>query len=301
MSDQQPAEQPVPDGSEPTPGPDRHAVTGAATPSSAPAPSGPLSPVAPAPAPTRRSRSTALPWVLVALLSAAVLVLGTLLFTREGELAALRATPPATFTVPAEPSASASSETPDPEVIALMKSLPRRKASDPTARGKVDAPVVMIVWSDYRCPFCAKWATTTLKDLQPYVDSGSLRIESRDLVLFGEESQLAAVAARAAGNQGKYWEFHDAVFAAAPASGHPTIKKADVLAFAKTAGVPDLAKFSKDLSSNSLDAAVTADTNEARQLGISGTPFFLINTTPINGAQPTEAFVQAIEASGGHR
>lgn len=253
--------------------------------------------------PAPRSRTT-LPWALVAVLAAAVLVLSTLLVVREGELARLRAVPTVAATVAApstQPSATAAPESPSAEVIALMKSLPRRQAGDPTALGKVDAPVVMIVWSDYRCPFCAKWAQTTFKELRPYVDSGSLRIESRDLVLFGDESQLAAVAARAAGNQGKFWEFHDTLFAAAPASGHPTITKADVLAFAKTAGVPDLAKFTKDLSSKALDQAVTDDTNQARQLGISGTPFFLINTTPINGAQPTEAFVQAIEASGGHR
>ena len=190
----------------------------------------------------------------------------------------------------------------DADVVALMRSLPRRQADDPTALGPVDAPVVMIVWSDYRCPFCARWATTTFEELKPYVASGSLRVEARDLVLFGEESTLAAVAARAAGEQGKFWEFHDAIFAAAPADGgHPTITTDDVVAFAKQAGVPDLARFRKDLTSKTLAAAVAADTDEARKLGISGTPFFLIDTTAINGAQPTDAFVQAIEAAGGRR
>lgn len=267
-------------------------------------PAPPTSPVAPqadrAPnpvalgAPAPAGRNAAIPWVLVALLSAVVLVLVTVMTVKGGlPTAGGTAAPTAAASAPA---------TPDAAAVALMRSLPRRQADDPTALGPVDAPVVMIVWSDYRCPFCARWATTTFEELKPYVASGSLRVEARDLVLFGEESTLAAVAARAAGEQGKFWEFHDAIFAAAPADGgHPTITTDDVVAFAKQAGVPDLARFRKDLTSKTLAAAVAADTDEARKLGISGTPFFLIDTTAINGAQPTDAFVQAIEAAGGRR
>ncbi len=255
-------------------------------------------PVAFGAAPQPASGRNRLPWLLVAALAALSLVLGTLLVVKEGELQAIRATPAA---APSSSPAATGSASPDAEAVAVMKSLPRRIADDPTAMGQVDAPVIMIVWSDYRCPFCAKWATSTLKDLLPYVESGSLRIESRDLVLFGEESTLAAVAARAAGQQGKFWQFHDAVFAKAPASGHPTIKKADVLAFAKTAGVPDLKKFESDLASKALADAVAADTSQAQQLGISGTPFFLINTTPINGALPTATFVETIEGYGARK
>ncbi len=247
-------------------------------------------------APAPAGRNAAIPWVLVALLSAVVLVLVTVM-AMKGGLPTAGESPSAST-----PTAASAPATPDAAAVALMRSLPRRQADDPTALGAVDAPVVMIVWSDYRCPFCARWATTTFEELKPYVASGSLRVEARDLVLFGEESTLAAVAARAAGAQGKFWEFHDAIFAAAPTDGgHPTITTEDVVAFAKQAGVPDLARFRKDLTSKSLAAAVAADTDEARQLGISGTPFFLIDTTAINGAQPTGAFVQAIEAAGGHR
>lgn len=255
----------------------------------------------PAPRPSRRR----LPWLLVGVLSAAVVALGTLASNQATELQSLRAahTPsaaPVATGGPASPTASAP-QTPDAETIALMKSLPRRRADDVTARGALDAPVVMIVWSDYRCPFCARWAVQTYPELEPYVANGSLRIEARDLVLFGEESQLAAVAARAAGEQGRFWQFHDALFAAAPTSGHPKITKADVLRFARTAGVRDLTAFERSLTDPALGKAVDADTQQARQLGISSTPFFLINTTPINGAEPTQVFVETIEQSGGHR
>ena len=179
--------------------------------------------------------------------------------------------------------------------VETMKKLPRRTEGDPLAVGKVDAPVVMVEWSDFRCPFCSVWSRDTLPQLKPYIDSGSLRIEHRDLVLFGEQSQLTAQAGRAAGNQGKFWEFDAAVHAAAPTSGHPDITKADLIAFAQKAGVPDIAKFTTDMTSAESVQAVNKD------IGLSGTPFFVINTTPMSGAQPLATFVQTIEANGGHK
>lgn len=256
---------------------------------------------------TGKGRSAArLPWVLTAMLAALSLVLGSLLVAQNNELQSLRRMNEQTPT-PA-PAASATQQapqqtrsTPAPEAVAAMKKLPRRVKDDPTALGKVDAPVTMIVWSDYRCPFCSVWARDTFPQLKPYVDSGSLRIEHRDLVLFGEQSMDAAVAARAAGQQGKFWEFSHAVHAAAPTSGHPDITAADLKAFAQQAGVPDLARFTADSTSASLKASVEKDVAEARQLGLTGTPFFVINTTPLSGAQPLQVFTQTLEANGAHK
>lgn len=256
-------------------------------------------------APARRSVElvTLVPWVLVAML---VLGLVWSLFTldaRNREIVALRAVPPGTgAAAPAPgPAPSASPASQDPQVTALLKSLPRRVPGDPLAKGKVDAPVVLIEWSDWRCPFCAKWSRETSPALQPYIDSGSLRVEYRDLVLFGEESENAARGGRAAAAQGRFWEYSRAVYAAAPLQGHPTITDTEVMAFAKAAGVPDLEKFTTDYTSTEARQAVTADTNEARQLGLTSTPFFVVNTTPVSGAYPTEYFTQLIEGYGGHR
>ena len=250
----------------------------------------------PVPAPTpKRARSDArLPWVLVAILSVAVLGLTGMVSVRDREIAEL------TSQVASAPASSVAPSDDKAEATRVMESLPRRQEDDPRALGRVDAPVVLIDWSDFRCPFCAHWSTTTFTELKPYIDSGSLRVEFRDLVLFGEESQLAAVASRAAGAQGKFWEFSDALFSAAPASGHPTITEEDVIEFARQAGVPDLARFAADLSDPALAAAVEAETTEAQSLGISGTPFFLVNTTPISGAQPLDTFIATIESYGGH-
>lgn len=197
---------------------------------------------------------------------------------------------------PAQTAAPSPTQTADPELEKFLLSLPRRQADDPRALGRVDAPVVLTNWSDYRCPFCAKWHQETLPQLQAAVDAGTLRVEFRDLVIFGEESEDAAVAARAAGVQGRFWQFQEAVFAAAPASGHPEITRADLVTFARQAGVADLAAFEAALDDEALRTAVRHDTAEAQGLGISGTPFFVVGAQVVNGALPIQVFQQAITA-----
>lgn len=173
-----------------------------------------------------------------------------------------------------------------------------RRADDPLALGRVDAPVVLVEWADFACPFCALWATDQQKQLvQKYVDAGTLRIEWRDLVIFGEKSQRAAQAARAAGIQGRFWQFHDALFAASPTSGHPNLTDDVLLRFAKEAGVPDLAKFTTDMGSAQLKAAVEKDTQEAASFGASSTPVFSINGVPVVGAEGIDTFTQVIDAA----
>ncbi|MGB7961901.1 MAG: thioredoxin domain-containing protein [Propionicimonas sp.] len=249
-------------------------------------------------------RNPRLAWGLVVVLALAVLVLAGLVAVRDKEVADLRAKLPTGAVTPSTSETSPTgSATPSSNAQAeeLMRSLPRRQEGDVRALGKVDAPVVLIAWSDFRCPFCAHWATTTFLELQPYLDSGSLRIEFRDLVLFGEQSRATAVASRAAGQQGKFWEYSQAVFVAAPTSGHATITRDDLLNFATESGVPDLEAFTTALDDQQLGAAVDEDTSQAQSIGLSGTPFFVINTTAISGSQPLEVFTKAIEGYGGKK
>lgn len=177
----------------------------------------------------------------------------------------------------------------------------RRIDGDPLARGRVDAPVVLVAYSDYRCPFCAKFSRDTEPHLvDKYVEAGELRIEWRDLPLFGEQSMAAARAGRAAAAQGKFWEFNTVLYAAAPDRGHPNLDAVALRGFAEQAGVPDLERFERDTADVSLDADIAADVLEANMIGVSSAPSFVINGYPVLGAQPLPVFEQLIEAVGGH-
>ena len=174
----------------------------------------------------------------------------------------------------------------------------RRIANDPTALGDVDAPVVLVEYADYRCPFCGLFSRETLPPLmEKYVKSGDLRVEWRDLPVFGAQSSETAVAGRAAGKQGKFWEFNKAAFALAPERGHADLPRERLLQIAQEVGVPDMTQFEADLDSKELQQAVAADAQEAAALGATGTPTFLVNDTPLVGAQPLATFEKAIDAA----
>ncbi|MGO4201816.1 DsbA family protein [Rhodococcus sp. TAF43] len=184
--------------------------------------------------------------------------------------------------------------------IGPVGDMARRVDGDPLARGPVDAPVVLVVYSDYRCPFCAKFSHDTEPQLvDKYVEAGKLRIEWRDLPIFGEESMVAARAGRAAAAQGKFWEFNSALYAAAPDRGHPTFDQAALRGFAEQAGVPDLDRFARDAADTSVDTEIASDVMEANMIGVSSTPSFVIDGYPVLGAQPLSVFEQLIAKTGG--
>lgn len=169
--------------------------------------------------------------------------------------------------------------------------LATRDPNDPLAIGDVDAPVVLVEWADFRCPFCAVVTNQTLPTIfDEYVEQGLVRYEFRDVAFFGDESVDAAVAARAAGEQGRFPEYLEAVFAAAPEKGHPDMPREKLIGFAAEAGVPDLEKFEQDLDRADLRDAVLASTAEAQKLGVTSVPFFVAGDQAIAGAQPIENF-----------
>lgn len=174
----------------------------------------------------------------------------------------------------------------------------RRQAGDPLALGAADAPVALVMFSDFRCPFCAKFSRDTEPELvERYVDTGRLRIEWRDFPIFGPQSMSAARAGRAAAEQGKFWEFNRAVYAAAPERSKADLTEADLIGFAKAAGIPDLDSFTAGMRGNAFDAAIDADLAQGTAIGVPSTPAFLINDVPLLGAQPTDDFVRAIDAA----
>lgn len=174
----------------------------------------------------------------------------------------------------------------------------RRQAGDPLALGEVDAPVALVVFSDFRCPFCAKFGRDTEPELvKRYVDAGQLRIEWRDFPIFGPQSMAAARAGRAAAEQGKFWEFSRAVYAAAPERSKAELTDEDLIGFARQAGVADIGRFTEGMRGDRFDAAINSDLAQGTGIGVPSTPAFLINDVPLLGAQPTEDFVRAIDGA----
>lgn len=173
----------------------------------------------------------------------------------------------------------------------------RNDPNDEMAIGNPDAPVTISEWTDYRCPFCAVFANKTLPPLvQEYVDKGLVRIEFNDVAFFGDESLDAAVAARAAAEQGHYLPYIEALYKAAPQSGHPDMPREKLVGFAEEVGVPDMKKFEADLDSPELRAEVQKSQANAQSWGISSVPFFVINDQGLQGAQSIDVFKQVIES-----
>ncbi|MBB2915324.1 protein-disulfide isomerase [Streptosporangium becharense] len=202
------------------------------------------------------------------------------------------ASPPAPA---ASPAASGPARTPSPQEEALSQ-LARRKDGDPFAAGRPDAPVVLIEYADYQCPFCGQFT----RDIEPelikrYVDAGTLRIEWRNFPIFGKESEAAARAAYAAGLQGRFRQFHREVYSVDRKRNSGAFADDKLVAMAREADVPDLARFRRDLNSEAARDAVVADQAEGTQIGVPSTPAFLVNGRPILGAQPLETFVETIE------
>ena len=174
-------------------------------------------------------------------------------------------------------------------------SLARRQVDDPMAKGEADAPVVLIAYSDFQCPFCGKWARDTAPALEEqYVTDGTLRIEWRDFPYLGPESATAALAGRAAAAQGAFWEFHDAMYADQLPPNSGNLNQEYVEGIADELGL-DVQQFRSDMKSQTTEQLVDADFQEGQELGITGTPSFLINGVPVIGAQPTEVFEDLIE------
>lgn len=167
----------------------------------------------------------------------------------------------------------------------------KRQADDPMAVGDVDAPVVLSQWTDFRCPFCALFNRDTLPVIvDEYVDSGKVRIEVHDVAFYGRQSMDAAVASRAAGEQGKFFEYMKAVYAEAPEKGHPEISRDDLVAFARKAGVPDVDRFRSDLDAPDIRRQARESNETAQGIGVNSVPFFVAGDTALSGAQPVEVF-----------
>lgn len=172
------------------------------------------------------------------------------------------------------------------------------------ARGSDDAPVTIVEFSDFQCPFCRRHFRAAMpKLIDDYVEPGTVRYVVRDfpLEVIHPAAFGAAVAARCAGEQGSYWAMHDRLF-----EMQETLPDRNWVGHAEGLGL-DTARFRSCLDNEAVAAAVRRDQSEAANAGATGTPtFFVGRSRPgestirasrvIRGAQPYRVFEQAIEA-----
>lgn len=253
----------------------------------------------------KNARNLVIAAVVAATLVVAVVV--ALLLNRTSD-STPSASDSATNSATATPSPAASGDptasgTPNPEPSApsqqlkeLVQGLWRLDPDDPMAVGDVDADVVVQVYYDFRCGYCAQAATQTEPQMQHYVDDGTVRIEYHNLAILGDESVLLAQGSVAAANQGKFLEYHSYIYDHQVA-GSPVEATEDALvAVAKEIGVADLDQFRTDMTSEAAVAAVADGRTTAQNLGITGTPAFIVGYSYLPGFVPIETMDQVIAA-----
>jgi len=173
---------------------------------------------------------------------------------------------------------------PDPERVYTIKT------DSAPSDGLKSAPITIVEISEFQCPFCAK-VTPTLKQVKD-VYKDKVKVVWKHLPLTGihQNAMGAAIASEAAQNQGKFWPYHDKLFA-----NQAKLSVEDLKQYARDLGL-DMGKFEADLTSPAIKQRVTDDMAEINKLGVSGTPGFFVNGRFISGAQPFDGFAKIINA-----
>lgn len=198
------------------------------------------------------------------------------------------------------------------EIKALLRARPTVAGAPPTEvvvntdgapfKGKKDARVTLIEFTDYQCPFCSRYVRETYPQIEKeYIHTGKVKYVLRDLPLESIHplAMKAAEATHCAGDQGKYWEMHDRLFA-----NQRKLARPDLSSHAQALGL-DVPAFDQCVDSGKSAAGIRKDIAEAQKLQANGTPTFFVGLTVSNnsqvkgtrlvGAQPYEAFRDAIE------
>jgi protein-disulfide isomerase len=176
--------------------------------------------------------------------------------------------------------------------VRILFDAPRREvsiaATDP-ALGRASAPVTLIEFSDFQCPFCQRVAPTLKRLRETYGDKVRIVWKDFPLTQIHPQAFKAGEAAHCAGDQGKYWEYHDRLFANQQALQPEELKK-----HATDLGL-DGAAFATCLDSSKYGERVRDGVAEGTRLGVNSTPTIYVNGRQLSGAQPYETFVAVID------
>jgi protein-disulfide isomerase len=206
----------------------------------------------------------------------------------------MRNTPAPTATLsevsvaPTAPGGDATQQSADAQIAAAVART-RHFMGDP------DAPVTIIEFADFQCPFCGRHASGAGRQIDLlYVESGKVRLGYQHFAFLGQESFWAAEASECANDQGAFWAYHDLLFASQDGENQGAFNQDKLKGFAANLNL-DTTAFNACLDSGKYTELVQTESNAARVLGVQSTPTFLINGQPLVGAQPFDVFQPLIE------
>jgi protein-disulfide isomerase len=185
---------------------------------------------------------------------------------------------------PSQPSAPTQPSAPSPTVAV--------SADDDPVKGDANAPVEIIEFSDFQCPFCSRFFSDTLPQLErEYIDTGKVKFVYRDFPLDSIHPQAtpAAEAANCAKEQDKFWEYHDKIF-----QNQAIMSPASYKQWAQELGL-NTQQFNSCLDSRKYQEEVRKDFQDGASAGVGGTPTFYVNGVELVGAQPFSAFKSIID------
>jgi protein-disulfide isomerase len=201
------------------------------------------------------------------------------------------ASPPATATAPVVQETGQASGVED--LASQLENLPRYDVTiseDDPIKGNEDAPITIIEFADFQCPFCQRHAEETYPRLiEQYGDQIRFVYKDFPLSSIHPEAYPSALAAQCAQAQNKFWEYHDLLYSARLELGRETY-----LAYAEELGL-DVAAFTTCLDDQTYAETVQEDYNFGQELGVSSTPTFFVNGVAVVGAQPYEVFAEIID------
>lgn len=226
--------------------------------------------------------------VPIAIVIAGLMIAGAIIVTNQNPKTSLKETSQQAAQIlpdtnsPTQPSPKQPSQKPAVEEFKITK--------DDHIRGNFNAPITLVEFSDFECPFCGRHFPTLNKILSDY--KGKVRLVYKHFPLsFHPNSQKAAEASECASEQGKFWEYHDKIFEN-QASGLSLDKFKQ---WAKDLGL-DTQQFNACLDSGKYAQKVQTDYQEGLQKGVNGTPVTFINGQLVSGALPYESFKQIIDS-----
>jgi len=233
----------------------------------------------------------------IALIVSSLILAGTMLYV--GNNLNTKLTGLTTLAVQAQPTAQNPTQAQQPAQVQPTQPTQNNngkitlKNTNPPTTGQANAKVTIIEFSDFQCPYCARFVTDTYPQIEEqYIKTGKAKLIFMQFPLsFHQYAQKSAEAAYCAFEQGKFWEYHDTMFSNQTKLDNDSLKKyaADLKL--------DTAKFNSCLDTSKYASQVQSDLTEGTSLGVNGTPAFFVNGKLISGAQPFSAFQQAIDAA----